>query len=507
MDVSPTGGGDITSDDFNYSHAPYAYPENFSTSASYTLTAAPNTTAGYTFSHWEVQSITVACTGETITTSTFTQNPITVTIATESKYVTAHFIEVSEAPAIYFPHVSTTSPWQTEIAVINTNSNQNMIGSLRAMSDAGELLDAKSITLYPHGRRQPKVADLFTDHERIGYIVFIADIEGAVGYTKFYQEGVYRTAIPAITEVNTSDIYIPHIASNDTFWTGISLVNTTSETKNLTITFNDGRSAALTLAANAHRMFTISSLFGGQQQPGIKSGVITKASGVIGLEMFGSDNQLDGILLSDDTVATIYYPHVADMTKWWTGIVAYNPSNANCQITITPYSESGAALPASTLQIAPKEKYIGVVKNLNLPDDTAWFKITATQLISGFELFGTLDGEKLAAYAEKSGAGAREGVFAKIEKSGWTGIAFVNTESVSASVALSAYNNSGTLLATKTISVGARAKVVSLAENIFSPQDISSATYIAFSSDRNVVGFQLNASSDDTVLDGLPALN
>ena len=44
-----------------------------------------------------------------------------------------------------------------------------------------------------------------------------------------------------------------------------------------------------------------------------------------------------------------------------------------------------------------------------------------------------------------------------------------------------------------------------LAEAIFS-QDISSATYIAYSSDRNVVGFQLNGSSDGTMLDGLPAL-
>jgi hypothetical protein len=47
--------------------------------------------------------------------------------------------------------------------------------------------------------------------------------------------------------------------------------------------------------------------------------------------------------------------------------------------------------------------------------------------------------------------------------------------------------------------------VVDNPEQIFS-QDISSATYIAYSSDRNVVGFQLNGSSDDMMLDGLPGL-
>ena len=53
--------------------------------------------------------------------------------------------------------------------------------------------------------------------------------------------------------------------------------------------------------------------------------------------------------------------------------------------------------------------------------------------------------------------------------------------------------------------VSGHAKVIKLAEDLFL-QDISGATYIAYSSDRNVVGFQLNGSADDTMLDGLPAL-
>jgi hypothetical protein len=48
--------------------------------------------------------------------------------------------------------------------------------------------------------------------------------------------------------------------------------------------------------------------------------------------------------------------------------------------------------------------------------------------------------------------------------------------------------------------------VVDLAENIFIGQNIGNATYIAYSSDRNVVGVQINGSSDDMMLDGLPGL-
>jgi len=36
--------------------------------------------------------------------------------------------------------------------------------------------------------------------------------------------------------------------------------------------------------------------------------------------------------------------------------------------------------------------------------------------------------------------------------------------------------------------------------------DIGGATYVAYSSDGNIAGFQLNGSADGTMIDGLPAL-
>ena len=87
--------------------------------------------------------------------------------------------------------------------------------------------------------------------------------------------------------------------------------------------------------------------------------------------------------------------------------------------------------------------------------------------LTGFELFGTVDGNQLAAYAGGGGTGAKAGVFPKIEKNGWTGIAFVNTEATAASVTLTAYDDNGAPVATRVLSVGGHAKVVNLAEEIF----------------------------------------
>lgn len=404
----------------------------------------------------------------------------------------------TQCPSLYFPHVTTRSSWGSEITLVNTADDQAVAGTLKAFGDDGHIVNIRTVFFPAHGRKQITVADDFEDHADIGYIIFTTAAAEMTGYSKFFQEGKIRTAIPAVDEVSTSDIYIAHIASNNTFWTGISLVNTASEERNPTIIFNNGQRIGLTIAAGEHRTFTIAGLFGGQPQPDLKSAQITNAGGIIGLELFGTGNQLDGLLLADD---------VADVAKWWTGIVAYNPSNAASEITITPYSAVGTVLTPLTLDITGKEKYIGVVKNLDLPDDTAWFRIDSTRPLAGFELFGTRDGKQLAAYAEGSGSGAREGVFPKIGRDGWTGIAFVNTEDAAASVTLTAYNNSGTALAVTEITVGGYAKVVNLAENLFTQQDVGSATYVSYTSSRDVVGLQLNGSADGSMLDGLPALD
>ena len=412
---------------------------------------------------------------------------------------------------LYFPHIDTSFPWQTEIAIINTG-DQTVTGTLRGLSDEGQLVGTtKAVTLSAHGRRQITVASEFTNHTDIGYIIFDTDSAAVQGYTKLYQAGIYRAAIPAVKEVNTSDIYISHIDISAQWRTDVSLLNTTSATKALTITFNNGLSVPYTLNANQSKTFNIAQeFFNNQPRPDIQSAVITNASGVIGLELFGSTvdgNRMDGILLTDKTTATLYYPHV-DNNGWWTGIVAYNPSNLASTITITPYTVDGSPLSStSPPPIAGKGKYVGTVTALGLPSQTAWFKIISTRPITGFELFGTTDNNQLAAYADVGGTGAKSGVFAKIEKNGgWTGIAFVNTEVSPASVTLTAYNDTGTAVATQMLPVGGYAKVVKLAEAIFSPASISSATYIAYSSNRNVIGFQLNGSSDGMMLDALPGL-
>jgi hypothetical protein len=410
---------------------------------------------------------------------------------------------------LYYPHVASTSTWETEISLINTHDTANLEGVLTAYDNDGDVVATQNVFLEDNARMLLNVGDAFVNASDIGYMVFESNSQYMCGYTKFYIEGSYRAAVPATADVNSGVVYITHVASTEKWWTGLSLVNTSSATKTLTIRFSNGTTRNRTLAAGEHQAFSIRDLFSGTMQPDIASGVIENANGIVGLELFAStpssgNNYLEGILLQDNTAGNLYYPHVASSAIWWTGIVAYNPSNLAATLTVNPYSAAGAALTPQTINIGGKEKYIGTTDALSMPAGTAWFKVSASSPVTGFELFGTKDGKQLGAYA---GVGIRDskGVFAKIDKEGWTGIAFVNTEGSMASVTMTAYDDSGAVIATQTITIAAHQKVSGQASSLFT-DDISDATYIVFSANKDIVGFQLNGSSDNTMLDGLPGM-
>ncbi len=408
---------------------------------------------------------------------------------------------------LYFPHFdTTTNAWQTEICVINLSATGNLDGDLKIYSQTGTLLNSQHISVLPKSRRQFNVgADLQGASNTKGYIVFQNSSASAVGYTKFTQVNGERVAIPAVDGTSTGNIYVTHIAWAP-WWTGISLVNTTSEDKTLTIRFNNGQTKTLTLPANQQYVNMIAALLNNLIDTTIESAVIENASGIVGLELFGNGSQLGGVPLTSKTTTTLFYPHLESAGGWWTGIVAYNPSTtATAQVTVNPYDANGNPLNSSTRSIEPGQKFVGYPTDLNLPPAAAWFSLRSSIPLVGFELFG-YDPNRLAGYSVVDLEG-KSGIFPKVEKDGWTGIAFVNTENEQATVTLKAYTNTGTVVATGTKTLGAHAKWVGLPTDptLFPPgTNLSSATYLSYSADRNVAGFQLNNSTSNTMLDALP---
>ncbi len=412
------------------------------------------------------------------------------------------------AHKVYYPHVANDLDWDTDIALINASSLQNLIGSFFAYNaDGEEVWIGPPEIIAPSGRYEFIVAEEIAVSEPVRYIVFEGNHTRTAEYMKFYVDGRYRAAMPAVPEsdINTGEIHVSHIASTDIWETEISLVNTNTASRTVTIDFDDGRSVERILAAGGCQNFKVADLFGGTTQSTITSATVGNASGVIGVELFSGDTQkiLSGILLKDDVTDRITFPHVAVNNGWGTGIVAYNPSSEDAELTITPYDTAGTALNAADVTVAAGKKYVGTVTLLGLPVDTAWIDIASDRDITGFELF-TKPGQ-MGGYTGVEISG-KTGIFPKLDREGGaaTGIAFVNLSAQFASVNLTAYDDDGIVVATATVTLGGFQKQVDLSGNLFS-EDISAATYITYDSDQELVGFQLNVSGDGTMLDGLPA--
>ncbi len=415
---------------------------------------------------------------------------------------------VSKPDCLYYPHIATVDNWETEICVINLSADSTITGTFKAYADDGTpVSEIDDVVLPPRGRREITVGTTFSDPDRIGYIIFTASGDTLAGYTKFYVAGNYRVAIPAVRELNQKDIFVSHIASDDNWFTGLSLVNVTASARTLFIETDNGMKQTLELNPGEHKALSLRSLFAGQPQTGIQSAVIRNCAGIIGLELFGSGKQLSGILLQDDSATEIIYPHVASTDEWWTGVVAYNCATATSHLNFTTFNTEGKILTSNvSLDLTGHDKFIGSVAALDFPEATAWFRIKSSQPMTGFELFGTSNGLELGGYSSVN-LSAPRGVFPKLEKDGFTGIAMVNATSLKASrVTLTAYDNDGHMVGKpQTISLDGYEKVVKVAEKLFS-SDISRATYITYRSDRKLVGFQLNGTTDGVLLDGLPAL-
>ncbi len=104
------------------------------------------------------------------------------------------------------------------------------------------------------------------------------------------------------------------------------------------------------------------------------------------------------------------------------------------------------------------------------------------------------------------GSGSTSGWFTKMEKDGWTGIAFVNVDTVGAVVTLTAWDDNGNQIAETHLSLSPGKKFVGMVDELFK-SDLSRATHCRYSSDRKLLGFSVSGSADGQMLDGLHGLD
>jgi hypothetical protein len=409
------------------------------------------------------------------------------------------------SPVLVYPQVLADDLWETEISVVNGSQTTNLVGIFRPYSNDGTPLAGDlAIDLAPHGRYEFRLSENFPDPQQIGFLVLAANHDQAVGYTKFFIEGQGGAAVPAVSEINTGDFYLPLTVSSQDWYTSLCLVNTTNAEKLLTIRFDNGEVREVILASREHKVFTIAGLFDDDLNLGIKSATVENGAGIIGVELFSGNNNtfLCGIPLGDDRDTELYYPLHTEEPGWVSGIFTYNPLNQPSNLTVTSYDEQGTELSSREVSLGGHEQYVVVGSDPDLPAGAAWIHINSTVALTGFEVL--VASNRLGAF---SGVNSRKqsGVFTKLDNAGWTGISLVNSTAEEAQITLSAYDDMGTLVISHDLFIPAFGKLAGPVPFVL-PGDLRTATYLKYDSSVALVACQYNNSADDQLLDVLPAL-
>ena len=417
--------------------------------------------------------------------------------------VEQEFIQVD--PVLCFLPVKCAGGWQTEIGVVNKDAEQAATGDMTAFDSLGNQVSPPTqIDIPPLGSSKMNVGRAFEGPEEIQYIVLRYDSGDLAGYTRCFRNGQVRAALPAADNINEEQMYLAHVASSDIWETEVTLVNLHSDDRNVLFEFSNLETVSILVGSGESSRFTIRDLFEGVARPDIESARIKNCDGLVGAELFTSGLKLSGVLLEDVSTDRMFFPHIASDDFWYTGLAAYNPSDFACQISITPHAADGRSFDQKIIAVGGNKKYIGTVGNLNLPGETAWIEILSSTPITGFELFGARNDNQMAGYAGVD-IYRKKGVFPMLEKSGATGIAFVNIGDATQNVVLKAISGDGVVLAQTSVSLNPFQKSVGVAKSFFAnfPEN---ADHLAFEAPQEIVGFQLNASSDFMMLDAIEGM-
>ncbi len=202
----------------------------------------------------------------------------------------------------------------------------------------------------------------------------------------------------------------------------------------------------------------------------------------------------------------VYFPHVASGGLWETEIALVNtiPGSVAVRGQLQAFGASGGSpLQSISVEIpAGGRKEITVGASFQNPGEIAYLVFLADSgFLTGYTRFNQ-PGNRVSLPAA---SGVQEGWFPKMERDGWTGLAFLNISEGEANVTLSALDENGNKVTEERLQVGPGVKTVDMVDRVFHG-DLLKARYFTFTSDRKILAFSVSGSSDGQMLDGLPSL-
>lgn len=196
------------------------------------------------------------------------------------------------------------------------------------------------------------------------------------------------------------------------------------------------------------------------------------------------------------------FPHIArDVGQFWTGLVYINLGETAADVVETYYDEQGSPLLSRQRRLAAGAKVDPIPlfdRNQHQPNGASWMEVSSDQPLLGYELFGAPleSGHDYFAGLQGSYQASRIIDFPHVfyGENAFTGLVAVNVGEAPADLIFTAFAADGSVVArSEPLSVvAAKAKIVRLARDLFTPQDLIRAAWIrAASPSPSWTGFLL----------------
>jgi hypothetical protein len=394
----------------------------------------------------------------------------------------------------YFSHFDTTEgSWWTGIALANPNSASANV-TLTAYNQSGATIGSSPITLPANGQTVFQAKDPPLSVSGTGWIQIVPDKQ-LVGLEIFGNIASESLAGLGSSRKPSGNFGFSHFDTTADWWTGIALANPHSTQANVTLTAynqsgNPIGSSAITLPASGQKVFLVKDQLGVSGTGWIR---VESDQPIVGLEIFGNihTGQITGVQASTYPSAVLYISHFDTTAEWWTGIALANPNESSANVTLTAYNQSGTEIGSSAITLPANGQKVFQVKDppLSVNGTAGWIRVESDQFIIGLEILGSVSSGGLAGLVAPTTV-RNNLAFSHFDTTSawWTEIALANPNATSASVTLTAYNQSGTPIGSSTITLPANG------QKLFQVKDqlgVSGTGWIYAISDQPIVGLEL----------------
>ena len=313
------------------------------------------------------------------------------------------------ASELFYPEIA-DGDWTTYFGMINIGDQPAEI-TRRAYGAEGELLGSDTITLKAGEKIEDSTGsiEILRSGARSMSATAGSGTNSLIGYIKFYNPFYLSPgkALISLDSEQTTELVIPHIASNNRWQTGIAVMNTGDRASSVTFSAYDEDGNLLgvwedVIRAKQNVVGIPAYFFPSVQSEEIASIRIVSRDEqpLCGLVLYASRNgwQLAGMPIRAASASIEYIPYIADQESWGTGIGLINAGDMETDILCSLFSPEGDLLASKNMYMAPNQRLCSTIRNLfgGIFESAGYVSVESTgSPISGIYLTGSIDGYKL----------------------------------------------------------------------------------------------------------------